>query len=466
MTRPSRSHAYQFRPSVPVLPGRRRALVALLGAFMAGCASAVERAVEQVATVLPAPTPLPTPGVTALPDPTSTIVPQPTGTPLPFADGLAEMGFVTPLTLQHVMPGAAALLYELEAPAPGALLVYEPLDGAGLQGVLPLDAQGLRGPVRIEGLEVGRSYRVRLGIPGPDGVYRMPGLLGQPWPELVMHIPVPDAPLRVAVLGDSGFAEDATFRLVEQLAAHDLDFVIHTGDVVYNVFEQASGAEAFAVKFYRPFAPLLRRMPVYPVVGNHDIEPATRDANGLPFYYRAFPPFTADPAFLPSDYQGRSQWYAFSHGPFQFLMLDTQALFGEAGGAEQDAWLAERLADTLFRHTIAAFHVPLISSGRHGPEDSPVVQSRWLPLFRGSSVRLVLSGHDHSYERLEADGITYLVTGGGSAGTYGFGALRPESRVTYRGTHYTLLEIDPARIQVRAVALGGDVIDQAEITLP
>ena len=41
--------------------------------------------------------------------------------------------------------------------------------------------------------------------------------------------------------------------------------------------------------------------------------------------------------------------------------------------------------------------------------------SRWVPLFERYHVRLVLSGHDHNYQRFAArHGVRYVVHGGGS----------------------------------------------------
>ena len=49
----------------------------------------------------------------------------------------------------------------------------------------------------------------------------------------------------------------------------------------------------------------------------------------------------------------------------------------------------------------------------------PNVQRRWVPLFERYGVQLVLSGHDHNYERFVArNGVTYVVHGGGAAGLY------------------------------------------------
>jgi acid phosphatase len=89
-----------------------------------------------------------------------------------------------------------------------------------------------------------------------------------------------------------------------------------------------------------------------------------------------------------------------------------------------------------------------------------------VPLFEAASVPLVISGHFHGYERLVANGITYLVAGGGSATLYSIGERLPQSQVAHRRTHFVLLEIDDQAIDVTTYALGGEVLDQMEIPLP
>jgi acid phosphatase len=227
--------------------------------------------------------------------------------------------------------------------------------------------------------------------------------------------------------------------------------------------EQSDPFEAYALKWYLPLSPLLRTVPMYPVVGNHDVEPAAF-FEGMPFYYRAFPGFP-DPRLPASLHEGRNQWYAFGAGNLQFLMLDTQTFYGEPGREEQDQWLAERLSDPAFAYSIGVLHVPPYSSGGLHSGDGIPVERFWVPLFVEGHVPLVLSGHSHNYERLEVNGVTYIVSGGGSSALYGEGVTHPFSRVFAVQTHFVLLEVYADRIDLTAIALGDAVIDQVTIPL-
>src|SRR5690606_37336717 len=202
-------------------------------------------------------------------------------------------------------------------------VVYWPEASPGEQRTAPLPG-GQNHQIVLEGLQPGTAYNAVVGLGPEGGVYREPRYRDDPWGAVRFSTSSPDRtePLRIGVIGDSGFGDDVTYQLAEQMAAADLDFVLHTGDVVYQMYNNNDAFEAYARKWYRPLAAVLKQMPVYPVIGNHDIEQATLFED-LPFYFRAFPAFP-DPRFEDSTYGGLNQWYAFAYGDIQFLMLDTQ----------------------------------------------------------------------------------------------------------------------------------------------
>ncbi len=373
----------------------------------------------------------------------------------------AAVAYRLPLVVQHVTGTGATLLFELGAPAEGVLL-YWPVGAELHQAWVELPPTGVRHQITIDGLTPGMTYQATIAIRADATTYRQPYFMGEAWGPIRFRTPAGQDPLRVGVIGDSGFGHQATYTLAGEMAAHDLNFVLHTGDVVYCIYENADPFEAYALKWFKPLAPLLRQMPVYPVIGNHDVEAAAQ-WQGLPFYYYAFPPFT-DPRFEPSDYGGHNRWYAFAYGQVQFVMLDTQAFFGQGGQAEQNAWLAERLADERFPYTIPVLHVPPYTSGLH-PNDGIPVRKSWVPGFEAANVPLVLSGHDHNYQRLVVNDLTYVISGGGSLTLYDLGEALPESEFFAKQTHFVLLEIYADRIDLQAIALGGEVLDQATIPL-
>lgn len=446
--------------------GRRAFLLLGLHAFLAGCTRILTG--QETPSVSAPPTAEEITEVAAPLENTPQPSPQPitvveTATPVPvaLADGFAPIGYYLPLVTRHVTETTATFFFDLEVPATGVLLL-EPSEG-GPQQVIPLDAAQKRHVVPIEGLQPNTHYRASVGL--GDGMYQAPALDGSDWGSVTFTTQGPNRPIRFAAFADSGFGDQRTIQLTQEIAALELDFFLHAGDCVYWAYQQETPRDAWKVKWYDALAPLHQSMPVYSVNGNHDYDGDATHSDGLPFYWQASPPLT-DPNFEPSARAGLNQYYAVAYGDVQFVFLDSQVLFGQPGRQEQEEWLAQRLADDRWRSTIPIYHVAAYSSGDHGDSDSWVPRQTWGPLFNSNPrVHLTIAGHDHNYERLIVQDTTYIVCGGGSSTLYGKTVELPESQIYASMTSFALFELYDDRIEVSGVALGGDVLDQATVAL-
>jgi acid phosphatase type 7 len=248
--------------------------------------------------------------------------------------------------------------------------------------------------VRFSRLTPDTRYRYQVKIPGST----------RRWG--VCHTaPLPSdfETVRVAVVGDSGVGSSEQYQVSEAIRNFNPDLILHTGDIVYDLGEY----EHYRQKFFLPYQSLLRGRPLYPSMGNHD-------AN--------------NPAVFEGVYQlprkaSRSEterYYSFNFGPLHFISLDTTQDFSP--GSRQHEWLVSdlrRSSSSLWR--VAFFHYPAYSAGPHG--DTPEVKEQLVPLFEQYHVQLVLSGHDHAYERsfplgLSRHKVLYIVTGGGGNSLY------------------------------------------------
>ena len=90
---------------------------------------------------------------------------------------------------------------------------------------------------------------------------------------------------------------------------------------------------------------------------------------------------------------GRS-WYSLDLGSWRVISLDSN--LAPAAHAAQLDWLRAELQDHPRRCTLAFWHHPLYSSGGHG--SVPKMRDAWA-LLHAAGAELVLSGHDHDYER-------------------------------------------------------------------
>jgi tartrate-resistant acid phosphatase type 5 len=138
-------------------------------------------------------------------------------------------------------------------------------------------------------------------------------------------------------------------------------------------------------------------------------------------------------------------------GDVELFLLDSNApTWG------QTRWLQRALAGSTARWKIAVFHHAALSCGAY--RGHATIGRRWVPLFERYRVRLVLSGHDHSYQRFAARrGVTYVVHGGGSGYFYRLSAC-PRS---YPRRVRSRLEQGFLYVVVRADRLDGYAVNMA-----
>jgi hypothetical protein len=110
----------------------------------------------------------------------------------------------------------------------------------------------------------------------------------------------------------------------------------------------------------------------------------------------------AAPYFAYFGERAAHGWYSLDLGGWHVISLDSS--LAPAAHVAQMAWLRADLASHPARCTLAFWHEPLYSSGGHG--SIPKMRQAWRLLMEAGA-ELVLSGHDHDYERFapqDADG--------------------------------------------------------------
>lgn len=133
----------------------------------------------------------------------------------------------------------------------------------------------------------------------------------------------------------------------------------------------------------------------FPSLGNHD----WITSNAAPYL-----------AYF--DLPHNERYYSFVRGPVHLFCVDSDEREPDGVTPEslQGRWLKEELAGSTSVWKIVYFHHAPYSSGfLHGSHTNETTYMRWPFKEWGASV--VLSGHDHLYERIEVDGLTYIVNG-------------------------------------------------------
>ncbi|MCL4560170.1 MAG: DNRLRE domain-containing protein [Chloroflexi bacterium] len=161
-----------------------------------------------------------------------------------------------------------------------------------------------------------------------------------------------------------------------------------------------------------------------PAVGNHEY--GTSGASGYFNYFGA--------AAGPSG----KGYYSYDLGSWHVVVLNSECshVGGCGAGSVEETWLKADLAAHPNACTLAYWHEPRYSSGEHG--NNTGMQTFWQDLYNAGA-ELVLSGHDHDYERFapmnasgsvdNAKGVRQIVVGTGGGNLRAFGAVQANSQV-------------------------------------
>ena len=230
----------------------------------------------------------------------------------------------------------------------------------------------------------------------------------------------------IAVVGDFGSGKPAELRVSKMVNSLHPSFVLTLGDNAYN----KKGYNRLVKRYYPG--------PIVPAAGNHDY------LVGIQKFDRFF---GIDPSSRTYAYQAKS-------GVAFFILDSTAGIASRTVLRSQYAWLSDALAKSKATFKVVVLHHPPYSSSKHGST------KRYQWPYADLAADLVLSGHDHTYERIIRRGGMYVVNGTGGAKLYkckklvygsqgcrdkNYGALflyvnSYQMRAVFRGTHGQILD--------------------------
>jgi hypothetical protein len=274
--------------------------------------------------------------------------------------------------------------------------------------------------IAIAAKEGGEAHAPRLVVDtGVGGSVAGPGTTTQTETETVPTGP----PAVIAAVGDiacnpesgdfnDGRGTDSNCRerhVARVIADADVDAVLALGDIQYeeNTYEQYQQSFNKSWGFLKPL--------IRPAPGNHEY--LTEGAAG---YFRYFGAAAGDPD---------KGYYSFDLGAWHVLSLNSECSQIEGGcnpGSPQETWLREELTTHRNRCVLAYWHAPRFSSGQH--ENAEQTKWLWNALVEAQA-DVVLSGHNHSYERFRPldengnpspTGVQEFVVGTGGKNHYPF----------------------------------------------
>ena len=258
----------------------------------------------------------------------------------------------------------------------------------------------------------------------------------------------PPPAVRFAVVGDFSAGQPAA-DVAARIASWNPDFIITTGDNNYPDGE-ASTIDANIGQYYHSY--------IFPYSGSYGA--------GAP-YNQFFPSLGNHDWVTPNaqpylDYFGlpnNERYYEFAQGPVRLFAVDTDAHEpdGITSTSTQGAWLQTRLAAaTEPWKLVYGHHPPYASSGSNTTLQWP---------YRQWGAAAVLSGHAHTYERLQVNGLPYIISGLGGRGMDGLGTPHPNSVLRYNQDYGAVLgEANSGTLTFQFISRAGVVIDSYTLT--
>lgn len=270
-------------------------------------------------------------------------------------------------------------------------------------------------------------------------------------------------PTRLAVIGDFGANNNNEAAVASMIRRWDtesrLDAVLTVGDNNYPKGSQST-VENNVGKYYSFFMypyksyqnpPLYQGAPdnvnrFFPATGNHDWGDGLR--NYLDYY-----------AGIRAPDGTPQQYYTRRFGEVEVFFLDS--MFKNM--QQQYQWLQTSLSQSSAAWKIVICHHPPYTSGNHGN-----TRNMQLP-YAAWGAHLVLSGHDHNYERLskqtdQCPTFPYIVNGLGGASIRAIPRQEQGSQFRYSSKYGAML-ITATRSQLQAQFYSSDNVVQDSITL-
>ncbi len=242
-----------------------------------------------------------------------------------------------------------------------------------------------------------------------------------------------------------------TYELAKSL---DPQSVLLLGDLQYSV----GALDQFNNNFDKTWGQFLDIS--YPTPGNHEHE--TPGANG---YYKYF-------SKSPHYQKIKEGYYSFDLGGWHIISLDSTCdkTNNCSADSQQIKWLEQDLSKNNTKCTLAFWHYPRYTSGRYFSQGSykDYTEQFWQKLS-AYKADVVLSGHDHIYERFasldssgnsDKTGIKQFVAGSGGRSLY-------ERKITQNNTDFISddnygvleLELEPSKYSWKFHNLDNKILD-------
>lgn len=327
----------------------------------------------------------------------------------------------------------------------------------------------------ITGIASGSYYHtVELTGLAPNTLYHFRARGDEEWgnDDIFRTAPSTNNTFSFVAMADMGTSQHTT-AITTRASQQDAAFALISGDLAY-----ASGSTARETweTWLRILEKISHTVPVMPALGNHDVESGVKESSGELFFTKTFA--------LPPE--NGETYYSFDYGDAHFVALDSNDYNGLKVNGAQYRWLENDVRSTSKKWKIVYFHHPPYSSSTNHKSERRL-QEALSPLFDAQGIDLVITGHDHNYERtypIRTAGFNeptvastdqsnytnpgapiYIVTGGGGRSLYGLQSPKPAWSAT--GCRcYEFFKVTISGNMLSGVTIGEDgaVVDSFSLT--
>ncbi|MHA1935729.1 MAG: metallophosphoesterase [Candidatus Thorarchaeota archaeon] len=197
--------------------------------------------------------------------------------------------------------------------------------------------------------------------------------------------------------------------LIDLIIAEEPDLVVLTGDFVYRVTEDHEDNLEAWEGFTNITDRLAHYAPIYGALGNHDTGGGT-GSSILEYFFDAFVQFDEPSSYFSFDYAGA-----------HFTILNTQEddKNYRITGTQYD-WLVDDLTNSDSAMKFVFGHAPLypVIDVNGALAINETERDRLQQLFEDTNVTLYANAHEHTYNRMRANGVIYITSGGMGAILY------------------------------------------------
>jgi predicted phosphodiesterase len=266
-----------------------------------------------------------------------------------------------------------------------------------------------------------------------------------------LALPLKNGSIRFAVIGDSGRGDQSQHEVAQQMVAwrqkFPFDFVIMLGDNIY----PPHAPDDFDKKFEEPYRALLDQgVSFHAAIGNHDFDAEL-----------TYPKFNMGGRRYYTFRRNERRLEGLAGAGVRFFVLDSRSL-----DPTQLVWLRDELAHSGTDWKLCYFHHPVYTSGRYSTA-ARFLRIALEPILIEGNADVVLTGHEHFYERIHPQhGIAYFISGG--AGSLRKGDIRRPSSIMARGFdtdfHFMMVEVSGDTLYFQAISRTGETVDAGAMT--